>query len=223
MPGAAAGPVARQGRLTSEAGARDRGRWRSAARRQSGGGGGKGCRDALAATASVPGACCAGGGSAGAGRTPRGAGGVPAGGAGAGGGFVASSRFFSGGRLWYCSHCCRTSCFFSGGRDLQRLVLLARRLPLGPATAGPRCPSAAGHVAAPRASSSGNAARCPAISACAAASSFSQSGASGASTCLSAGGREFHVGDPTPTGCASASRQPKAASARAQREGSGHS
>ncbi len=44
----------------------------------------------------------------------------------------------------------------------------ARALPAARlATAGPTCPSAAGHVVAPRVSSSGNAARYPAISACA--------------------------------------------------------
>src|SRR5262249_20118659 len=31
-------------------------------------------------------------------------------------GFAASSRFFSGGRLWYSCHFCRTSSFLSGGR-----------------------------------------------------------------------------------------------------------
>ena len=68
--------------------------------------------------------------------------------AGGGGGLAASSCRVSGGRLWYCSHFCRTSCFCSGRQLLHRLVLLARGGALLRARAAPTRPSAAGPAAA---------------------------------------------------------------------------
>lgn len=140
---------------------------------------------------------------------------MPDGAAGRGpsGGLVASSRLRSGGRLWYVSHCWRTSCFFSGGSDLRvRYCSRADRRCSGDRLA--HAPICCRTRSCSLGAIFGKRCAIPRHFCLRCGSNWSQSRERGVKTCFSAAGRSFHAGERMTTGCANAPAAAQAASPR---------